>query len=62
MMPCDKEMYKSLGEDIISEDKINMRICPDLETIKEVLRVKNSYTDKNERVSFSIQAVACDPE
>lgn len=33
-----------------------------MKTIKNKLRVKNSYTDQDERVSFSIQAVACDNE
>ena len=59
MVPCEEKMFEVLGDDKISN--IKRRLCPDMETIKDVLRVKNSYTDKNERVSFSIQAVACDP-
>lgn len=59
MVPCEEKMFEILGNDKISN--IERRLCPDMETIKDVLRVKNSYIDKNERVSFSIQAVACDP-
>ena len=62
MVPCEKEMFKALGLEEISDEKIKRRICPDMNSIKNILRVKNSYTDKNERVSFSIQAVACDPD
>ena len=61
MVLCIPEMFKALGEgDELSEADLNMRLCPDMDTIKDLLRVKNSYSDKNERVSFSIQAVACD--
>ena len=60
MVQCDKEMFKALGEEEISYDILKRRLCPDMKSIKEILRVKNSYTDKNERVSFSMQAVSCD--
>jgi hypothetical protein len=61
MVQCDKEMFKALGEEV-SQDILNKRLCPDMNTIKDILRVKNSYTDKDERVSFSMQAVACDSD
>ena len=55
MVLCTPEMFKDLGEgDNNSEEKLNMRLCPDMDTIKDVLRVKNSYTDKDERISFSL--------
>ena len=58
---CTPEIFEAYGEgDKLSEAELNMRLCPDMDTIKDLLRVKNSYSDKNERVSFSIQAVACD--
>ena len=61
MVLCTPEMFEALGEgDNLSVEKLNKRLCPDMDTIKEVLRVKNSYSDKDERVSFSLQAVACD--
>lgn len=54
-------MFKALGEmNLQNENKIRRRICPDMKTIQDIIRVKNSYTDKDERVSFSMQAVACD--
>jgi hypothetical protein len=33
-----------------------------MDLLKEELRVKNSFSNKKERVSFSIQAVNCDQE
>ena len=60
MVLCEKEMFEALGLEYVPEDKTKRRICPDMNSIKDILRVKNSYTDKDERVSFSMQAVACD--
>ena len=60
MVQCDTEMFKALGEEEISDDILKRRLCPDMKSIKEILRVKNSYTDKDERVSFSMQVVSCD--
>tara|TARA_B110000285_G_C14934631_1_gene518970 strand:+ start:147 stop:434 length:288 start_codon:yes stop_codon:yes gene_type:complete len=44
----------------LTDFKINKRLCPDIEKLKDQLRVKNSYSNKEERISFSIQAVNCD--
>ena len=38
---------------------LEKRLCPDLDSIKDLLRVKNAYSNRDERVSFSIQAVVC---
>ena len=61
MVLCTPEMFEIMGEgEKYSEADLKTRLCPDIDTIEDVLRVKNSYSDKNERVSFSIQAVVCD--
>ena len=60
MVQCDKEMFKALGEEEISDEILKRRLCPDMNSIQDILRVKNKYTDKDERVSFSMQAVSCD--
>ena len=61
MIACTKEMFSDLDEDSqLPEFKIQKRLCPDMEKIKDDLKVKNSYSNKKERVSFSIQAVLCD--
>ena len=62
MVQCDKEMFKALGEEVISDETLKRRLCPDMNSIKDFLRVKNSYNDKDERVSFSMQAVSCDSD
>lgn len=38
------------------------RICVDMKEAQEYLKVRNSYTDKRERDSFSITAVVCEDE
>ena len=52
-------MFKELEESEKSLYKINKRLCPDMVSLKDQLRVKNSYSDNNERISFSLQAVTC---
>ena len=54
MVPCTREMFKSLNENALSDYKIEKRLCPDMDKIKKELRVKNSYSNKEERISFSI--------
>ena len=41
---------------------IENRLCPDMNLIKDDLVIKNGYSNKKERISFSIQAVLCDTE
>ena len=55
-------MFSQIDDVYISETDIKKRLCPDMENIKNQLRVKNSYMNKEERISFSIEAVLCDQE
>jgi hypothetical protein len=54
MVPCTREMFKSLNQNDLSDYKISKRMCPDVEKLQDQLRVKNSYSNKDERISFSI--------
>ena len=52
-------------EEIPEAEKKQMekRICVDTEEIKDYLKVRNSYSNKQDRGSFSITAVLCeDPD
>ena len=36
------------------------RLCPDMDTFSNKLRVKNSYSNQKDRVSFVVHAEVCD--
>ena len=55
-------MFANLPDDSKDINSINARLCPDMDLVKDTLRLKNSYTNKEERVSFSIQTVLCNDE
>lgn len=62
MIPCTVEMFNQNNHfpDETSQYYIGRKICPDMEHIKEFWKLKNGYSNQNERVSFNIQAAVCD--
>ena len=60
MVQCTEEMFSTLPNDIKDLNQLTRRLCPDMDNIKDDLKVKGLYSDPNERISFSIQAVLCD--
>jgi hypothetical protein len=54
MVFCTEEMFKSVETDENENLKITKRLCPDMSLIKDHLKVKNTYSDKKDRESFSI--------
>ena len=57
MVECNAQLFADAE---IDPSRIKNRLCPDFESLRDILQVKNSYQNKNERVSFSIEAVLCD--
>ena len=56
MIPCTVEMFNQNNHfpDETSQYYIGRKICPDMEHIKEFWKLKNGYSNQNERVSFNI--------
>jgi hypothetical protein len=56
-------MFKGLDlEEIEEAEKKQMekRLCVDMDQIKDYLKVRNPYSNKQDRGSFSISAVICE--
>ena len=67
LVKCKREFFKGLTVDEHDDEyfldyNIGRRLCPDMDMIKDYLQVKNTYNNKHEKISFSIQAVNCDQE
>lgn len=42
------------------KENIKNRLCPDYDTIKDFIKIKNGYANVTERWSFSIEIRICD--
>ena len=42
-----------------SIESLKYKLCPDLESVKNEMKVKNKYTDLNGRISFEIIGRKC---
>ena len=62
LVTCTEEMFSTLPEELKVKSVVESRLCPDMESIKDQLVIKNGYSNKKERISFSIQAVLCNAE
>ena len=62
LVTCTEEMFSTLPEELKVKSVVESRLCPDMESIKDHLVIKNGYSNKKERISFSIQAVLCNAE
>lgn len=64
MIPCDLKQFKdnNFDPDEITKQKLIQRVCPDLEFMQDYWRIKNSYTNYDERHSFNIAVVVCNNE
>ena len=58
---CDVKQFrdKGLNPDEAQKKKFVQRICPDMDHLKDFYRVLNGYTNKTERVNFSIEVHRC---
>ena len=57
---CSKDLMEGTGDYEEDGSKLETMICPDMESIKDQLKIKNKYSNKKDRISFSIQATICD--
>lgn len=62
MIGCTEELFEALPKELKVKSVIESRLCPDMATIKDDLVLKNGYSNKEDRISFSIQAVLCDSQ
>lgn len=37
------------------------RLCPDIESMREYLKIRNGYSNQNDRGSFSLEIYLCNP-
>ena len=64
MRRCTPEDFESRGVVFLHEEervKHSYRLCPNWERL-EFLSAKNSYTNTEERLSFSIEINLCNPD
>jgi hypothetical protein len=59
LVACTEEMFNALPDELKIKSVVESRLCPDMESIKDDFVIKNGYSNKKERISFSIQAVLC---
>ena len=50
---------RSYKVDEITKQSIHLRLCPDMEQLSDIMRVKNKYDNKQDRVSFEIMVSRC---
>ena len=56
---CEQKDYVDNGLNIDLKNYFN-RFCPDFESLKDIIQVKNGYSNKTERVAFGFTVVVCD--
>ena len=59
---CNVSEFEEFGVSMDDDDKelISMRLCPDVkEVLKPFFKVKNGYSNKKLRYSYSLEVVRC---
>jgi hypothetical protein len=59
---CTSEDYISKGYKFVSEkdkEEKTLRLCPDMEKMRDFFKIKNGYSNANDRASFSLAIYKC---
>ena len=52
-------MFSALADDKKSKEQ-EYRLCPDIDSLGDLLKVEGTYSNYHSRTSFNIQAVLCE--